>query len=234
MSKTAPSPTDLTSEPGCELETDLDTELDRQLTRLLASGQLPDAGWSESRLRHEVAALRPALAAATNGLSSPTRERMPFVLVLPGVAPSVAVTTLRLGSKPGFLSADTSDIDDFRAIVGLDVPGGLYAAVDVRRGEEHLGATPDEAMAAFAADGRSPLTIGEGLALLTVSPESLEKNHCFQTPGSRIGDRRVPGLWISGRAPKLGFCWAGNRHGWLGIASCAGRVTAVDGDLVRG
>lgn len=236
MPKTALSPTTTSSTPTAPTEPsgDLDTELDRQLTRLLASGQLPAAGWSESRLRCEVAALQPALAAATDGLSGPTRERMPYVLVVPGVAPSVAVTTLRLGSKPGFLSADTSDIDDFRAIAGLGVPTGLYAAVDVRRGEEHLGATPDEAMAALAAEGRSPLTIGEGLALLTVSPSSLEKNHCFQTPGSRIGDRRVPGLWISGRAPKLGFCWAGNRHTWLGIASCAGRVTAVDRDLVRG
>ena len=83
---------------------------------------------------------------------------------------------------------------------------------------------PVEALPRILADGRTPLTVHEGIALVTQFPAVLEKNHCFQTPGSRIGDRRVPGLWISKRAPKLGFCWAGNRHSWLGVASCARRL----------
>jgi hypothetical protein len=140
--------------------------------------------------------------------------------------PSLAITTQRHGSRSGFLSGDTSDIDEFRPIDGLETPDGLYAAVDVRRGEEHLGRTPDEARTDFERQGRSPLTVTEGLALLTAHPEGLEKNHCFQTPGSRNGDRRVPGLWIGKGAPKLRFCWAGNRHTWLDIASCAARVGA--------
>ncbi|MDF2824427.1 MAG: hypothetical protein K0R68_1835, partial [Mycobacterium sp.] len=56
-------------------------------------------------------------------------------------------------------------------------------------------------------------------------------------------DSRTPALWISngaGRdggarrdAPKVGWCWAGNRHTWLGFASVAGRreaqsVSAID------
>ena len=46
-------------------------------------------------------------------------------------------------------------------------------------------------------------------------------------------DTRTPALWISngtGRdgkerrnAPKVGWCWAGNRHTWLGFASAAER-----------
>ena len=59
------------------------------------------------------------------------------------------------------------------------------------------------------------------------------------TAGSRLRkatgayDARTPAIWISngtgrdGRerrdAAKLGWCWWGNRHTWLGIASCAGR-----------
>lgn len=49
-------------------------------------------------------------------------------------------------------------------------------------------------------------------------------------------DARVPAIWISrgtGRdgparrdAPKVGWCWAGNRHTWLGHASAA-EVEAV-------
>ena len=73
-----------------------------------------------------------------------------------------------------------------------------------------------------------------------IDPEVLERNRCFMTSGSRRAgsrpgrlDARVPALWISngtgrdGRerrgAPKLGWCWAGNRHTWLGIASVGSR-----------
>lgn len=66
--------------------------------------------------------------------------------------------------------------------------------------------------------------IDEGIAFITAFPESLEKNNRFQTAGSRRGDRRVPGLRISDKRPKLGFCWVGNRHTWLGAPSCADRV----------
>jgi hypothetical protein len=51
-------------------------------------------------------------------------------------------------------------------------------------------------------------------------------------PGGSL-DARTPAVWISngtgrdGRAnhnaPKVGWCWAGNRHTWLGFASASGR-----------
>lgn len=74
---------------------------------------------------------------------------------------------------------------------------------------------------------------------LLQAPGVLERNHCFMTPGSRRRkpdgsyDARTPALWVSngtGRdgkqrkgAPKVGWCWWGNRHTWLGIASAASR-----------
>ena len=42
--------------------------------------------------------------------------------------------------------------------------------------------------------------------------------------GSRRGDRRVPAMWISAKAPKLGWCWDGNPHDWLGVASAGSRL----------
>ena len=88
--------------------------------------------------------------------------------------------------------------------------------------------------------GRTPLTVHEGICWLLQEPAALERNHCFMVVGSRRRqgarlDRRVPALWISGGserdggrarrgAPKLGWCWAGNRHTWLGFASAAGRI----------
>ncbi|GAA3754239.1 hypothetical protein GCM10022402_36140 [Salinactinospora qingdaonensis] len=79
-------------------------------------------------------------------------------------------------------------------------------------------------MVTITEQDRTPLTIGEGIAFITHYPDSLRKNNCFSLVGSRCGDRRVPALWISKGAPKLGWCWAGNPHTWLGSASCAGRA----------
>ena len=88
---------------------------------------------------------------------------------------------------------------------------------------------PEDATATIRSRGRGPLTIDEGIALVTQAPQVLEPNKCFMLAGSRRsarpGDRRVPALWISERAPKLGWCWDGNPHTWLGTAS-AGRRAA--------
>ncbi len=65
--------------------------------------------------------------------------------------------------------------------------------------------------------------------MVTHAPHVLERNRCFMLSGSRRGDRRVPAMWISAGAPKLGWCWDGNPHGWLGVASAAGRVSAPAG-----
>lgn len=206
----------------------VDRELERQLSRIVETGQLAGGMWTADDLRAGVDRLRPALVLAARGLPAATRAGVPFVLVLPRVAlpPSAAVTTLHVNGHRTTLAKGMDDLDRFAPIDGLDVPDGLYAAVDVRRGDEYRGWTPEDGLAGIAAERRSPLTLDEGLALVTVHPEALEKNHCFQTPGSRAGDRRVPGIWLSGRAPRVGFCWVGNHHTWLGVASCARRVGA--------
>jgi hypothetical protein len=100
----------------------------------------------------------------------------------------------------------------------------VYLAVDIDTGKGTLNITPDEAMKIIKKENRSPLTIDEGIALITHHAEILKKNNSFSLLGSRCGDRRVPALWISGGKPKLGWCWAGNPHTWLGSASCGNRV----------
>ena len=77
--------------------------------------------------------------------------------------------------------------------------------------------------------GRTPITIDEGIAVVTQRPELLEKNKCFMLSGSRRHDRRVPAFWISERAPKLGWCWDGNPHSWLGVATRQAAASAREG-----
>jgi hypothetical protein len=108
------------------------------------------------------------------------------------------------------------------------VPAGAaaYLLVGVDRGEEFCGVRPEDALPVITGRGRTPLTIDEGIAVVTQAPHLLAKNRCFMLSGSRRQDRRVPALWISERAPKLGWCWDGNPHTWLGVASAAGRLAA--------
>ena len=97
--------------------------------------------------------------------------------------------------------------------------GPAYLLFDVDRGEEFRNLAPATAMEGITAQGRLPLTIDEGLAFVTLHPAALASNRCFSLVGSRCGDKRVPALWISQGAPKLGWCWYGNPHTWLGSAS---------------
>ena len=133
-----------------------------------------------------------------------------------------------------------TDVDDFRPTDAAQAPAAPYVVGGLDRGDAFLDRTPAETLPEILAAGRSPLTVEEGLHWLLQAPDVLERNRCFMTIGSRLRrpdgayDARTPALWISngtgrdGRerkgAPKLGWCWWGNRHTWLGIASCAERT----------
>jgi Family of unknown function (DUF5701) len=134
---------------------------------------------------------------------------------------------------------DMTDLDEFGPIDSVEIPRrGLYLLTAVERGDEYRGTTPDAALARIQARGRTPLTISEGICWLLQRPEVLIDNHCFMCIGSRKASRakldaRTPAIWISrgtGRdgierknAPKVGWCWAGNHHSWLGCASAVAR-----------
>ena len=146
---------------------------------------------------------------------------------------------LTRAGKPGFVVEDLTDLEQFEPIDGLDVPDApLYLVEDVDRGDDLRNQSPTEALAEIGSRGRTPLTLNEGISWLLQDPKVLEPNHCFMTIGSRKRktrglDARTPAIWISGGtgrdgkerrgAPKVGWCWAGNRHTWLGFASARGR-----------
>lgn len=162
--------------------------------------------------------------------AEPTPERVPFVLVVPAAArpATEAMSRTALKGRPGTVNQHAWDIDQFAPVEGLGVPdAAAYLLVAVERGSEFCGTPPEPAVAVLADRGRTPLTVAEGIALITVHPGILEKNHCFSLGGSRKGDRRVPALWISKGTPHLGWCFAGAPHSWLGLASAGSRVVAI-------
>ncbi|MEU4337661.1 DUF5701 family protein [Micromonospora lupini] len=205
---------------------DAETEFDRQVDQLVRLNYPALAGMPESAFRDLVAPLRARAVDGAAGLPAPTAARVPFLLVITrdliGVEPRLALTTLAGKRKPGFLDRHYAedDLPRFDPIKELEVPAGpAYLLFDVDRGEEFRNLAPAAAMEGMTAQDRLPLTIDEGLALITLHPAALASNRCFSLVGSRCGDKRVPALWISQGAPKLGWCWYGNPHTWLGSAS---------------
>ena len=107
------------------------------------------------------------------------------------------------------------------------LPGpAAYLLLDVDRGGDLSGASdPRRHCRSCSGRGRTPLTIEEGIAVVTHAPALLEKNRCFMLSGSRRGDRRVPAMWISARAPKARLVLGmGTWHDWLGVASAGSRI----------
>ncbi|MEU6817601.1 DUF5701 family protein [Streptomyces sp. NPDC046860] len=189
---------------------------------------------------HEIAGLPAAeIREAAEALGEHDADAL--LAVHPDRAPASALAPLlsRRG-KPGFVVTDMTDVDLFAPLDTTGLPGTpLYLVTGVDRGDDLADWSPDEALPALTGRSRTPLLLTEGIHWVLQRPDVLERNHCFMTIGSRLRkpggalDARTPALWISngtgrdGRerreAPKVGWCWAGNRHTWLGFASGTGR-----------
>jgi hypothetical protein len=205
--------------------------LDSQAERLIDLGVHRLAGLSASKIR----------SAATLGGADT------LMVISPDRAPASALVPLLFrGDKAGFVVVDMPDVDKFSSIAEAATPeSASYLVRGLDRGDHLASWSPNEALPAIVTAGRTPLTLTEGIFWLLQQPEALERNHCFMTIGSRLRkdnnqlDSRTPAIWISngtGRdgahnrdAPKVGWCWAGNRHTWLGFASAAGRRSLEDG-----
>ena len=204
---------------------------EEQVNRLVELGYPALAGLSENAFRDELAPLaQEAHRLDEVPLSEePGRTAYAVVVTRTLVDPTATVPVLRLvgGRKPGVVDRNHApgDLATYDPLPELEVPqAAAYLLVDVDRGEEFCGVRPEDALPVIRERGRTPLTIDEGIAVVTQAPHLLEKNKCFMLSGSRRSDRRVPALWISERAPKLGWCWDGNPHTWLGVASAGKRI----------
>ncbi|MDN0197909.1 DUF5701 family protein [Streptomyces sp. S.PNR 29] len=207
---------------------------------------LPDLGTQAARLIelgvHEIAGLPAAeIRSFAASAQASAGDDGALLAVHPGRAPASALAPLlRRDGRPGFVVIDMPDVDLFAPLDTVALPDApLYLVTGLDRGDHMANWSPDEALPALTAQDRTPLLLTEGIHWVMQQPPVLERNHCFMTIGSRLRkadgalDARTPAIWISngtgrdGRerrnAPKVGWCWAGNRHTWLGFASATGR-----------
>jgi Family of unknown function (DUF5701) len=207
--------------------TDLDKEFDRQLETLLAKDYPKLLGITLKKFKGELELLKSKLSEVSMMELDLEQGKLPFVIVVQSdlIKADELMARLNFQGKSGIVSMYPRKPEDFKTIEQVVVPGGTaYLLADVDRGKAFLNVIPETALKTILQDKRSPLTINEGIAVLTHHPEFLQKNNCFSLLASRTTDQRVPALWISEKKPKLGWCWDRNPHTWLGSASCGARV----------
>jgi hypothetical protein len=204
-------------------------DFDRQLDTLVERGYPRAGGLAAGAFRRRLEPLRAVVSELEDLAPRDDSEGAPFVIVVDGdlLSAAHAIALVQRREKAAFSAFDPDDLKRFEPIETVELPrGSAYLIVDVDTGQETRNVTPEDALKRIESGGRSPLTVEEGIALITQRPDAVARNAGFSLPGSRCGDRRVTALWISNGRPKLGWCWAGNPHTWLGSASCARRVGA--------
>ncbi|WP_340677532.1 DUF5701 family protein [Paraglaciecola sp.] len=182
------------------------------------------------KLQQQVADLR--LKISELGTGQGVREgNIPVVVVFRTQVASYGslLSQLHYKGHEGYIEMTPKTPESFVDVDSLAIPEvDIYALWDVDTGGSMLNISPSDSVDMLESKGRMPLTMYEGVQCALAIPEILTDKQQFnaiQMPGSRIGgDQRVPSIWISKGAPRLGWCWFGNIHTWLATASCRSRV----------
>jgi hypothetical protein len=204
-------------------------EFDRQVNTFLQKKYPQNAGVSTDAFLTLMAPLKAILPTIRLPEIDLEQGILPFVIVISSdiLTPQITMPLAEKKGSPGIVKLFPLEPKDFMTIPEVSIPKKkAYLLVDIDRGKSLLNVRPSEALQTIYNQQRSPLTIEEGIAIVTQFPEFLVKNNCFSLLGSRHpGDQRVPAIWINAsKQPNLGWCWNGNPHTWLGSASCKARI----------
>jgi hypothetical protein len=204
--------------PVAACPTEAELEFDRQIDALVKTGLPETLELAERCFRACLEPLRDLLPPVPGD-----GDTIPFVVVFPAMPVVPVLETVHTEGGAGFTTVTEEELAGFRPLPELELPTAPYLLLDVDLGADTLDVPPGDVLPRLAAAGRSPLTIAEGLSVLVSDPGVLRSRNCFSVAGSRAGDKRVPAFWVSARRPRLGWCYQGAPHSWLGTASCGGR-----------
>lgn len=208
----------------------LTQEFDRQSKNLIEKNYLELANISASQFNDYLKPLHSLLANYDLFDIDFNEGKLPFVIVVSSVMipAEKAMERVIKNGKQGLTKLTPHTSNDFSPLSSITIPQSpIYLIVNIDRGKDTINITPEKALTTILEQKRTPLTIDEGIAIITHFSEFLLKNNCFSLCGSRHpGDQRVPALWINGQKhPNLGWCWDRNPHTWLGSASCQERLS---------
>jgi hypothetical protein len=208
------------------LPTSLGDELDRQAAVLLSASVAALFGGATERIAQQIAALRVQLEDLP-----PSPGNIPLCIAIRHTAFPADALMHQIVAKGahGVVDMTPAVPSEFHPLEGLELPASdAYVLLGVDTGHSRLNISPEASLAAIRAEGRTPLTLEEGVMLTRMFPALLtdkQRYNCIQMPGSRrAGDQRVPSIWFSKGAPRLGWCWDRNVHSWLASASAARRL----------
>lgn len=210
---------------------DINKEFDRQVNILINKGYPNLAKISEDDFKNELEKLKEKLPQNIESEINLELGKLPFVIVTKNnfISSSQTMPLVEKDGKQGIIKLFPHDTNDFMTIPEVKIPDSdFYLLINIDRGKANINLPPNEAFKLIKEANRSPLTIEEGISIVTLYPEYLMKNNCFSLLASRHqGDQRVPAIWINSlKQPNLGWCWDGNPHTWLGSASCAYRIAS--------
>jgi hypothetical protein len=201
--------------------TDVDLEFDRQVDALAQTG-LP------ALLDVRVECFRAMLEPLRDLLPRPATggDGIPFVVVVPEAPVEPLLAAVHTPEGVGGTPLAPDELARFRALPELDVPAAPYLLLDVDAGAGLRATSPEEAVRRITAEGRMPLTVAEGLAVLVSDCGLLRAGSSFVLAGSRAGGSHLPSLWGGPDGPTLRRWSPQAAHPRLGTASCAGRRVA--------
>lgn len=179
----------------------LRTEFGRQVECLVEKGYPRCAGMAPKEFIERLDTLKEGLDGFTTYDVDPEKGRLSFVIVVKSDWVSVenAMALVRVGGKKALVQMFPREPGDLGPIDGIAVPDGMaYLVLDIERGGRYNNVVPHEALSSIKRRKRSPLTIDEGIAILTQYPEFVSRNNCFSLLATRCsGDKRVPALWVT-------------------------------------
>src|SRR3989344_2400207 len=194
---------------------ELQAEFDRQIKNLTDKGFTKFAEISEDKFVKLLLPLRNRLTNMKLPDEDFDKGTLPFVIVVKShlVSAKKAMNVVERKGNTGVVKLDPLDVGDFQSIDEVNIPDNFaYLMIYIDRGRETLNVRPKDALTKIRKEGRSPLTIDEGVAIITHYPEFLIKNNCFSLLASRTSkDKRVPAICINAKGQaNLGWCWEGN------------------------
>ncbi|MCC7160163.1 hypothetical protein IT399_00320 [Candidatus Nomurabacteria bacterium] len=196
-------------------------EFDLQVANLIRKGFVKKAKLNVEEFRNILKTLKEKLIELS--LLEFPKGQIPFIIV-----PREKLLSLKekieLIELQGRKGSTLLDLSKFKTVEYLEIPETLaYLIVDVGISITTQEETADNAERQLKEDGRSPITIEEGVALALQYPRILEEHNVIFA-GSRYDTNQVADLWLHGNNPEFSLYSRNNSNPRWSLVSCGNRI----------